>query len=429
MSDHMDPRPISVLLVCNTYPPVLGGSEVEAQRVSAALIARGYRVQVVCEGGDPMPPVRDWVDPKGVPVRLYAARWKGKLKDRIFSARVAGMLLRERNKYDVVYFLMQGLHLIPGLPICALLRKPVVMKISGTGVVPLMGKLITGRLELAWLRRWARCVMVLNEHVRQEAIEHGLSPDQLLWMPNPVDTEEFAPATGLERRSLREKLGISATAPVVLYCGRLAPEKGIPLLLEAFARVVTGIPESLLVLVGDGPCRADFEAQVRELNLQRNVRFVGAVTSMEVPSWLNISDVFSLVSPSEGFSCAIAEAMSTGLACVVSDIPANRQLIRGGQEGLLTPVGDATAIAKAILRLLSDAPLRDQLGRAARESIVQNYSTDRVAERYEWLFQSVLGSRRVDFSQHTQGESEPQPGQHEDEPGEFANHIGVRSPS
>jgi glycosyltransferase involved in cell wall biosynthesis len=429
MSDHMDPRPISVLIVCNTYPPVLGGSEIEAQRVSEALIARGYRVQVVCEGGDPMPRVRDWVDPKGVPVRLYAARWNSKLKDRIFALRVAAMLISEREKYDVIYFLMQGLHLIPGLPIARLLRKPVVMKISGTGVVHLMAQLVTGRLELAWLRRWARCVMVLNERMRQEAIECGLSPDQLLWMPNPVDTDEFAPAGEIERRTLRERLGLSTTAPVVLYCGRLAPEKGVSLLLDAFARVVSEIPESLLVLVGDGPKRADFETQVRQLNLQQNVRFVGAVSSTEVPLWLKIADIFALVSPSEGFSCAIAEAMSTGLACVVSDIPANRQLIRGEQEGLLTPVGDSAAIAKAIVRALNDPPLRGRLGRAARHSIMQSYSTSHVADRYESLFRSVLGPGHVDFSQDAKTQSEPEPGPDEDEPGEFADQIGVRSQS
>src|SRR5579863_8455732 len=109
--------PISIVLVCHSYPPVLGGSELEAQRVCVALIRRGYRVTVVCAGGDPMPPVQDWIDPEGVPVRIYAGRWKGGMRDIVFAIRTAGMLLSERRSYQIVYFLMQGLHLAAGLPV------------------------------------------------------------------------------------------------------------------------------------------------------------------------------------------------------------------------------------------------------------------------------------------------------------------------
>src|SRR5690348_1051179 len=128
LTNNARAKPISVLLICHSYPPVLGGSEIEAQRVCEALIARGSRVRVVCAGGDPMPSVRDWVDPKGVPVRIYAGRWKGAMKDIVFALRVAVMLIRERRNYQVLYFLMQGLHLAVGLPIGRILHKPIVMK-------------------------------------------------------------------------------------------------------------------------------------------------------------------------------------------------------------------------------------------------------------------------------------------------------------
>ena len=84
----------SFLLICQTYPPVIGGSEIEAQRVCSALIRRGHRVTVVCAGGDPMPPVQDWIDPQGVPVRIYARRREGTLKNVVYALRVAAMLIR-----------------------------------------------------------------------------------------------------------------------------------------------------------------------------------------------------------------------------------------------------------------------------------------------------------------------------------------------
>ena len=387
-------EPVSVLLICHSYPPVLGGSEIEAQRVCSALIGRGHRIRVVCAGGEPMPAVRDWVDPKGVPVRIYAGHWKGAMRDIVFALRVAGMLIHERKKYQIVYFLMQGLHLAVGLPISKALGKPILMKVSGSGVVPLMSRSRFGRLELAWLRRWARFVMVLNDGMRQEAVDYGLSPDQLVWMPNPVDTAEFVPAIDTERNQLRSQLGIPVGARVALYCGRLAPEKRLNSLLEGFALVAGQVPRSMLVLVGDGPSRAELERQVQQLSLQTKIRFAGAVDPLQVSRWLKIADVFTLVSALEGFPCALAEAMSTGLASVVTDIPANRQLVKADEHGLLVPVGKPGAIAHALAHLLTDASLRTRMGQAARNSILENYATSRIAERYEILFQSALVPKR-----------------------------------
>jgi hypothetical protein len=110
-------RSFSLILVCSSYPPVIGGSEVEAQRVCSALIRRGHRVTVATTGGAPMPSLKRWTDPAGVPVLLYAARWKGRIKDVAYAISVAWLMIRERRNYQAVYFLMQGLHLAVGLPV------------------------------------------------------------------------------------------------------------------------------------------------------------------------------------------------------------------------------------------------------------------------------------------------------------------------
>ena len=193
----------SLILVCASYPPVIGGSEVEAQRVCSALIKRGHRVTVVTTGGAPMPPLRKWTDPTGVPVRLYAARRNGVLKNVMFALSVAWLLIRERRNYQVVYFLMQGLHLAAGLPVAKMLGKTILMKVGGSGVLPGMAQTPTGRLEIRWLRKWAHRVIILNDGMRAEALAVRLPADRLVWMPNPVDTEHFSPVPEAERRELR----------------------------------------------------------------------------------------------------------------------------------------------------------------------------------------------------------------------------------
>src|SRR5215203_789616 len=84
LSNTSHGRKLSVLLVCHSYPPVIGGSEIEAQRVCSGLIRRGHRMEVICCGGDPMPRARRWVDPYGVPVRMYGSGNR-KIDDHVYA--------------------------------------------------------------------------------------------------------------------------------------------------------------------------------------------------------------------------------------------------------------------------------------------------------------------------------------------------------
>lgn len=191
----------SFLLICDSYPPVLGGSEVEAQRICSAMIGQGHRALVLCSGGPPMPAVRDWVDPAGVPVRILTRKSRGRLKDLIFAFEVAWAIWRERNNYQIVYFLMQGLHLATGLPVARLLKKPIIMKFGGSGVIPLMRASRAGRWELDWLNRWAARLLILNQGMVDEALADGFSRNQLFWMPNPTNTDEFRPPAEGNKKS------------------------------------------------------------------------------------------------------------------------------------------------------------------------------------------------------------------------------------
>jgi glycosyltransferase involved in cell wall biosynthesis len=382
--------PVSLMVVSHSYPPVLGGSEIEAQRVCAALIRRGHRVTVLCAGGPPMPDTADWLDPAGVPVRIFARRFGGRPRDYVFAFGVAWTLFRERRNYQLVYFLMQGLHLAAGLPVARWLGKPIVMKVSGSSIVTIMRRSWIGRLELRWLNQWACRVMILNQGMAEEARAAGLDQRRLLWMPNPVDTDAFAPCDGGRRQELRARLGIPAEAAVVIFVGRLAPEKELSSLIGAFQTVVRRIPGALLILLGDGPSRASLEERVERLGLSAAVRFAGNRPAADIPAWLQAGDLFTLVSSNEGFPCSLVEAMSAGMAAVVSDIPANAQLIDSGVHGRRVPVGGEAGIAEAIAGLLGDPEARARMGAAARRRVVENYSTDKVVARYEALFEEAL---------------------------------------
>ena len=385
-------RRFSVLLVSHSYPPVLGGSEVEAQRVCSALLLRGHQVTVLCSGGPPMPDVSSWIDPARVPVRIFG-RYR-LVRDYAFALGVAWTLLRERRRYQIVYFLMQGLHLAVGLPVARFLGKPMVMKVSGSLVITTMRGSWMGRLELRFLRRWAHRVMILNPGMAEEAIAAGLEPNRLLWMPNPVDTDEFAPCAPERRRELRARFGLEPSAPAVVFVGRLAPEKELPSLIQAFAAVRRDVPNATLVLVGYGPMRSELEAFAAGLGLDGAVRFTGCQTGAEVRDWLQAGDVFALVSSNEGLPCSLLEAMSVGLPSVISDIPANVQLVETEVHGLHAALGSPDLIAGALKRLLLDETLRARMGAAARQRVLAGYSVDKVMDRYEALFAEALDAER-----------------------------------
>jgi glycosyltransferase involved in cell wall biosynthesis len=127
-----------------------------------------------------------------------------------------------------------------------------------------------------------------------------------------------------------------------------------------------------------------------ELHLKASIRFTGQQTPAQVSEWLQASDVFALVSSNEGFPCSLAEAMSSGLPSVVSDIPANLQLIDPGVHGLHVAMRSTPSIGAALKQLLGDEVLRTRMGLAARQRVIDNYSLDRVLDRYEAMFSEVL---------------------------------------
>jgi glycosyltransferase involved in cell wall biosynthesis len=236
--------------------------------------------------------------------------------------------------------------------------------------------------------------MVLNEAMIEEGIADGFQRRQFTWMPNPVDVSEFRPAEVGEAAAWRIQHGIPLRACVTIYVGRLSSEKGLPGLLRGFALAARRSPDAVLVLVGDGAQRTELEALASTLDLgPGRIRFIGRVDIAEVPFWLRSTDIFALTSPSEGFSCALLEGMSAGLASLVTDIPANRQLIDPGVHGLTVPFGDESSIGEALLQLSGDPETRKRMGEAARNRVVENYSTSRVVERYETLLSEVIADK------------------------------------
>lgn len=339
-----------------------------------------------------MPPLEEWIDPEGVPVRMWGGNFKDPWRGYLYALGVAWTLFKERKNYQVAYFLMQGLQLATGLPMAALLGKKIVMKFSCSSLVEEMTKSRMGRLELGFLKRWADRILILNPGMVEEAREAGLDLTRLGWMPNPVDTDMFLPCSTEERLLLRQELGVTPETPLAVFVGRLDYQKELPWLLGAWARVVRELPTARLALVGDGPLREQIHQKARDLGVYDQVIFTGRLPAAGLLKWLQAGDVFTLVSAVEGLPCSVIEAMAAGMPQVLSSIPAHIQLVDHGVHGLLTELGNEESIAQGLVEVLRDADMRVRMGAAARQRMLEQYATPIVVDCYEKLLAEVLSA-------------------------------------
>jgi GalNAc-alpha-(1->4)-GalNAc-alpha-(1->3)-diNAcBac-PP-undecaprenol alpha-1,4-N-acetyl-D-galactosaminyltransferase len=199
-------------------------------------------------------------------------------------------------------------------------------------------------------------------------------------IPNPV---EF-----LGKGQKETQISCSQASCNLVAMGRLVPQKGFDLLLNAFARISQHHPQWSLKIVGGGPLRADLENQSEILGIRDRVRFLGAVSD-PFPIF-HSADLFVLSSRFEGFPNALCEAMACGVPPVSFDCPwGPSEIIRDGVDGLLVPPEDVPALATALDRLMSDAQERGRLASRAPE-IAMRFSRERILAMWDKLFEGLL---------------------------------------
>jgi glycosyltransferase involved in cell wall biosynthesis len=238
---------------------------------------------------------------------------------------------------------------------------------------------------VAWERsaaRWATVVLCVSEAERRRGEEHGI---RAAWrvIPNGVDPELWAEATGEERALARKRVGLE-DRPTVVCVGRLARQKGQDLLLAAWPTVMDEVPEAQLALVGDGP-------DLAELRKRADGAVVFAGQRTDVSDWLAAADVVAFPSRWEGMSIGLLEAMARGRSVVATDVPGASEALADSSGELVAP-DEPAALAAAIAARLADPARAAAEGRAARQRVEQTYplraTCDRVAELYEELLSS-----------------------------------------
>ncbi len=208
-----------------------------------------------------------------------------------------------------------------------------------------------------------------------------------LIISNGIDEQLFHP---IDKKSRVVPKNIT-----ILFTGTVSLSKGIPTLYRAFKELSSKYPDLNLRLVGGGPILNEITLQVRSDHLSKRVRLDGYVDPSQMPEIYRQADIFVLPTESqEGFSFSILEALSTGLPAIVSSDCHVEHIFNKYRCGIVYPAGNTSKLVEAIEKLLSKPALRETLGQAGRQLILQRFTKSLMIEKVERVYQSVLKGKK-----------------------------------
>ncbi|GGK40210.1 glycosyltransferase family 4 protein [Nocardia camponoti] len=366
-------------MVCPYSFDVPGGVQAHVVELARVFIERGHQVSVLAPASDDTP-LPDFVVSAG---RAVAIPYNGSVARLSFGPMAYTRIRRwiESNDFDVLHIhepnapslSMLALKIAEG-PIVATFHtsttKSLVLS-TFQGVLRPYHEKIAGRIAVSELaRRWQ------VEALGSDAVE----------IPNGVDVSAFTRGEPLD--------GYPRAGKTVLFLGRYdEPRKGMDVLLGALPEVVERYPDVELLIVG----RGDEDRLRREAgDLASHLRFLGQVSDEEKAAAMRSADVY--IAPNlggESFGIILIEAMAAGTPVVASELDAFRRVLRDGAAGMLTPIGDSAALARAIDTVLTDSETRDRLVRTATQ-VVAEYDWPVVAEQILRVYETVtVGDYRV----------------------------------
>ncbi len=299
--------------------------------------------------------------------------------------------LMRRGRYDIVdawlfhgYALTSLTRLVSRIPILIAGRRSLSNHKYRFGRVE--------RLLDRMARRSVDAIVANSEAVRTEvAVYEGIDPGQIRVIHNGVEVATpLAPAT---RAALRASWSVGPDSVLVGCIANYKLGKGLHTLVRSLARALPTNPGLRLILVGEGPRRAELQRLIDELGLHDVVRLHGA--EPDARDIIGAFDIAAQASVSEGLPNAVLEAAAAGLPIIATDAGGTAEVLDGGRVGILVPIDDEAAMAEAIGRLAADPELRRRLGRSARTFVESAFGVERFVAETAALYEELAASKGI----------------------------------
>lgn len=355
--------PMQIALVTETYLPEVNGVAITIGRMVEGLRQRGHLIHLV----RPRQHKQDVAVQessyretlvKGMPIPGYPELKSG------LPAKGLLMRLWQAQRPDIVHIATEGPLGWSALSAARKLNIPVSTDFHTNfhSYTQHYGIGLLHKPIAAYLRHFhnkAACTIVPTLSLQKELQDEGYK--NVLVVSRGVDTELFHPAK--RSNELRAKWGADEQTPVVMLVSRIAPEKNLGVVIQAFEQMCKINPQAKLVMVGDGPARAGLQ-----LN-HPQVIFAGMQTGEALAQHYASGDIFLYPSLTETYGNVTVESMASGLAAVAYDYAAARQHIRHDVNGLLVPFADSAAFVLQAQAIISDMERVQRLRLAARQTV------------------------------------------------------------
>lgn len=230
-------------------------------------------------------------------------------------------------------------------------------------------------------------VAPLSSELMNDMQRFKVPSDRLRMIRNGVDLLEIQP-----HMLSQNEVGDRRQNKRIGYIGQMIPRKGLPDLLDAFDKIYNTDSTLRLILVGDGPQRAELEGLARTLRGGEAIEFLGY--RADRLALLSSFDLFVMTSSLEGIPRCLMEAMAVGVPCVAYNIPGVDKLIEDQVTGRLVEWGDTVSLASACMEILENPAIGEVLAQNARRQVESLYSARRMAEEYDTFFRELLGGKR-----------------------------------
>jgi glycosyltransferase involved in cell wall biosynthesis len=364
-------------LVTADYWPNVGGVAAHVAELARALVHGGHEVHVATR------PLADETSPcgerDGVVIHRPPLPRLRPVGDAVQRAWLRKFVERVRPQ-------LLHVHGLRPLPATRGLSVPVVFTNHTSGFLRRMERGRWARRRVAARLRHTELVLAPSEELAEATLALGLDIP-VRYLPNGVDPERFSPGQSAMRRSL----GLAADSVVVLLARRLVAKNGVRVLAEAAREFIR--PGVKLVFAGDGPEREAVQAILKRDGCLDAALFLGSVPNSQMPDLYRAADISVLPSFLEATSITGLESMACGLPLVGTRVGGIPAIIDDEETGLLTPPGDAPALAAAIRRLCEHPEVRARMGRAGRARIIAEFSWSALAERTAEMYRRVLWCR------------------------------------
>jgi glycosyltransferase involved in cell wall biosynthesis len=391
---------VALAQLSTRYPPAPGGVERHVDEISRRLVARGRPVTVYTSRlyrefpWEPLP--ADFVEPatpQGLVIqRLPAWSLPGELHYPFFR----GLYRRlDADHPDLVHVHTYGTnqaavarryHRRAGVPYVITAHYHPIWSIHGGRLRHWVRGFYDRRLAAPIVGDAARLIVQTREEERLMRV-NGFSLPTIAVIP-----PGYSPSTPKEDpQAFRRAFGIDG--PFVLFVGRLASNKGLRALVDAFTDLHRHDPTAYLVLVGaDGGEQSAAERHVRDLGLTARVRFTGFVPDESLlASGFREARVFALPSQYEAFGLVLLESLAQGTPVIASRVGGIPEFIEDGKAGRLIPPEDSAALAAALVEVWADEAKRARWGTYGREVVAPRYQWDRVVDQLQAVYTEVLG--------------------------------------